>query len=289
MPLNTNSCLHLFYEAESSGCHFYLLQLVAKKTFSAVEADSNHIIFCLEGKIQISDDSYQKVLDTGEVFFFTHLSKWKGETLVNTRLIIHAFNHNTYQFDKQLLYASFLYGQKLSVQKENTSIILPIKSALKQILYTIDAYLNDKKKDDLIWNIKHQETLYVFTQYYTREDLYHFFYPLYIDFAAFKSLVLTHANRIKDCAELAECCGYSLKTFRRVFKQEFGKPVLQWLHENKAARIKRLILLSDVSFKEIIYQFGFTSASHFNKFCKKNLGETPTSMRAKFACNYEKE
>lgn len=153
-------------------------------------------------------------------------------------------------------------------------------------LQTIETYLCDNKEGDLIWNIKHQEILYLFTKYYNKDDLYKFFYPLYSDFVSFKSLVFTHADSAKDCRELAERCGYGLKTFRRTFKLDFGKPALQWLHERKAAQIKHQILSLDISFKEIIYQFNFTSASHFNKFCKKNLGETPTNLREKFAYNY---
>lgn len=189
-------------------------------------------------------------------------------------------------YDKRILYSSFLYGQKFPLRETNLTIILPIKPSLELFLQTIETYLCDNKEGDLIWNIKHQEILYLFTKYYNKDDLYKFFYPLYSDFVSFKSLVFTHADSAKDCRELAERCGYGLKTFRRTFKLDFGKPALQWLHERKAAQIKHQILSLDISFKEIIYQFNFTSASHFNKFCKKNLGETPTNLREKFAYNY---
>lgn len=185
-----------------------------------------------------------------------------------------------------MLYSSYLHGEKFPIREIDSMQTMPITPALKLFFQTIETYLSDKKGSNLIWEMKHKELFYIFTQYYNNEDLYRFFQILFSDFASFKSLVLIHADSAKDCGELAERCGYGIKTFRRIFKQQFGKPTLQWLHEQKAAHIKRLILSPDVLFKDIIYQFDFTSASHFNKFCKKNLGETPTNLRINSASMY---
>ena len=95
----------------------------------------------------------------------------------------------------------------------------------------------------------------------------------------FRNLVLTHYRKANNTEELAELCGYGIHTFRRVFKKEFDIPVYQWLIKKRAENIRYRLSQSFVPLTDIIDEFNFSSAQHFNSFCKQYLGDTPGNLR----------
>lgn len=97
----------------------------------------------------------------------------------------------------------------------------------------------------------------------------------------FKNLVLSHYMKANDTQELADLCGYGVVTFRRIFKEEFGTSVYQWLLKKRSKHILYRLSFPYISFQEIIEEFNFTSPQQFNRFCKTNLGDSPTNLRKK--------
>ena len=95
----------------------------------------------------------------------------------------------------------------------------------------------------------------------------------------FRSLVITHYRKANNTVELAELCGYGVHTFRRIFKNEFGTSVYQWLIQKRAEHIKYSLSMSYIPLSDIIDEFNFSSAQHFNSFCKQYLGDTPGNLR----------
>ena len=119
----------------------------------------------------------------------------------------------------------------------------------------------------------------MFTRYYETEELQSFFHPMTDEQVPFRNLVMTHYRRANNTEELAELCGYGVHTFRRIFKNEFGTPVYRWLIQKRAELIKYLMSMSYIPLSDIIYEFIFSSAQHFNSFCKQYLGDTPGNLR----------
>lgn len=46
-------------------------------------------------------------------------------------------------------------------------------------------------------------------------------------------------------------------------------------------KILSRLSFDSVSIKEIVHEFGFSSAASFNKYCKSNFGCNPTELRKK--------
>lgn len=143
----------------------------------------------------------------------------------------------------------------------------------------IVSYLTDETHDTDLWKLKHKELIWVFTRYYDVEELRSFFHPMTDEQVPFRNLVLTHYRKANNTEELAELCGYGVHTFRRIFKNEFATPVYRWLIQKRAEHIKYRLSMSYIPLSDIIDEFNFSSAQHFNSFCKQYLGDTPGNLR----------
>jgi AraC-like DNA-binding protein len=63
-------------------------------------------------------------------------------------------------------------------------------------------------------------------------------------------------------------------------KNSLGKTALKLIHEELVLEIRRLLLLNQLSLKEIAYELNFDSPANFSGFIKANTGLTPTELQA---------
>lgn len=145
----------------------------------------------------------------------------------------------------------------------------------KSCLFPVAAIITEPA----LWGLKHKELIWLFTKYYTPEELRLFFHPMTDEDVPFKSLVLAHYRKAEYTDVPAEMCGYGLHTFRRIFKKEFGISPYKWLTMKRAEHIRHRLSLPYIPFADIIEEFHFSSAGHFSNFCKQFLGDTPTNLR----------
>ena len=152
-------------------------------------------------------------------------------------------------------------------------------ATLQTLVESILSYLAQGANDCTLWQMKHKELVWLFTRHYPAGELHSFFHPMTDEQVPFKSLVMTHYRKANNTEELAGLCGYGVHTFRRVFKKEFDVPVYRWLIQKRAEHIKYRLSMPYVPFSDIIDEFNFSSAQHFNSFCKQYLGDTPGNLR----------
>ena len=81
------------------------------------------------------------------------------------------------------------------------------------------------------------------------------------------------------CEEVARYCRLSAKQLGRLFMEQEGKSVLDYIHERKIAEAERLVSASDIPFETIAASLGFLSQSYFNKFFYRKTGYTPGVFR----------
>ena len=81
-----------------------------------------------------------------------------------------------------------------------------------------------------------------------------------------------------DFHQLAQHLGISYTTFRRVFKQETGRPPGEYFIEMKINRAKEL-LLTDRSIQEVADLLGFESVYYFSRLFKARTGSSPSALR----------
>lgn len=101
-----------------------------------------------------------------------------------------------------------------------------------------------------------------------------------------KLLLKDFQARINECFhELHEVGDYasllhiSAGHLSEVVKMQSGKPAIKHIHERLILEARRLLFHTNNSLKEIAFDLGFSEASYFNRFFKRETGVTPADYR----------
>jgi len=262
-------------------CSFISIDYKTKEIFSIYHTTMNYLIYCEKGCVRIFSNLFkEEIINEGEIVFLPRISEYRGEAIKNTRFIIHLFNHTVCRPEDCIL--SYLYTHRKR-HESNLQYQCHLKGfqGIQTFMESITNYLNDGTGDEFLWNLKHKELIRMLCRYYAPVTLQSFFHPLTDEDVPFKSLVLSHYLRAKTAKDLADLCGYSMETFRRLFNKEFQMPVYQWLQMKKAEQLRFKLSLPHLSLKEIADDIGI-SPQQLNRFCKEHLGDTPGNLREQF-------
>lgn len=97
----------------------------------------------------------------------------------------------------------------------------------------------------------------------------------------FNELVLKHYKNIDSMDELAKLCGFACtKTFSRHFIKSFNTTPKQWILEMREQEMVKLLQETNYTYVQISILMKFKNLTHFNNFCKKRTGLTPSEIRA---------
>jgi AraC family transcriptional activator of pobA len=78
------------------------------------------------------------------------------------------------------------------------------------------------------------------------------------------------------------------KKLNNITKKHCDETAINAIHNRILQEIKRLLLFSDLSHKQISLELGFSSPSALNKFVKTKLKETPTELQEELAQIYNR-
>lgn len=92
----------------------------------------------------------------------------------------------------------------------------------------------------------------------------------YIEEKCFKKITL---------GDLAEKCFYNPSYLSRVFKECYGKSIMDYIHEKRVQEAVRLLMETDLSIEDVCYKVGYKEKKQFYKIFKKYTGGTPNNMR----------
>ena len=90
-------------------------------------------------------------------------------------------------------------------------------------------------------------------------------------------------ERFRDLHEVSEYAtqlNISAGHLSELVKAQSGKPAIKHIHDRLVMEARRLLFHTDNSLKEISFDLGFTDASYFNRFFKRETGITPAEYRA---------
>lgn len=82
--------------------------------------------------------------------------------------------------------------------------------------------------------------------------------------------------------ELSDRFYLSKEYISKMFKEEFGANLFEYLAQLKIERAKLLLAGSEVKLRQIVDELGFNDESHFSKTFKKHTGCSPRSYRDQF-------
>jgi YesN/AraC family two-component response regulator len=67
----------------------------------------------------------------------------------------------------------------------------------------------------------------------------------------------------------------------RLFKKQMGCTPAKYINQKKIEKAQLIILMENISLKNVAYKLGFENISYFIRLFKKITGETPSTYRKK--------
>lgn len=99
------------------------------------------------------------------------------------------------------------------------------------------------------------------------------------EFVLFQSLIENNASQSIKVEYYADSMGVSTKTLNTVTRSVIDKSAKAFIDEISVKQIKRLLLNTKLSVKEIAYKSGFEETTNFYKYFKRHTQVTPETFR----------
>jgi AraC-like DNA-binding protein len=95
----------------------------------------------------------------------------------------------------------------------------------------------------------------------------------------FQAKVNESFQELREVGDYAAMLHISAGHLSEVVKMQSGKPAIKHIHERLTLEARRLLFHTNHSLKEIGFTLGFSDPSYFNRFFKRETGQTPTDYR----------
>lgn len=237
---------------------------------------TNFLIFILAGEVEIVPKGAKaRRAKAKEFFFISALSTYEIQVRESGRYIYMSFLYSDIKLCEKYMLESYLKATK-SICKDIE--ILPVRHPLNLFLELMEVYLKAGVNCKHLHAIKEKEVFIILRTSYNKQEIVNLFHEIIGMNVSFKAAVLLHADYVNSRGELAQAMGMSITDLARKFKMEFGESVYSWLMKQKNKRIISQLSQPKTTIKEIVYEFGFSSAASFNKYCKKNFGNSPREL-----------
>lgn len=245
---------------------------------------ANFLIFILEGEVEvISAEGGKRRVMGGEFCFIPALSAYEIQVRIPGRYIYMSFLYNNIKLCEKYMLERYL-DEVEEVAGEFR--VLPVRHPLNLFLELMDIYLKAGVNCRHLHSIKEKELFIILRTSYTKQEIVSLFHEIIGAGMDFKSAVLLHAEHVTGRNELAQAMGMSVTDLARKFRERFGEPVYSWLLKQKKERILCRLTQPGSSIKEIVCEFDFSSAASFNRYCKKNFGDSPRELVKKYRIKY---
>lgn len=240
----------------------------------SLKCETNFMLFILKGQMLITSKEYPGVtLEEGQFILQSIASKLELMALTDVDCIYFRFNnpelfcHERYEY---------IINQ---VPIPTTYTPLKIGPEMYSYLNGIQLYVANKRVCSELLLLKRKEIGFILGRYYSNQDLASLLHPLAEYQDSFQYFVLQNHFKAKTVEELAEMGGYTVTTFRRIFRALFKEPAYEWMLKKRKEAILNALYNSQETISSICFKYGFESLSHFSNFCKKFFDASPRNLR----------
>ncbi|NDV85015.1 helix-turn-helix transcriptional regulator, partial [Bacteroides sp. 51] len=165
--------------------------------------------------------------------------------------------------------------------------VLEIHTRIWNFLDEISERLADGIKCNIYFDLKIREFFFLLKAYYTTQEVAGFFYLILSDDTAFSEYVRLHRHKFRNVEEMANSMHMTPRQFGTRFKKAFNQTPYKWMKEARAKLIRKQLINTHKPVKLIALENGFSDMAHFTKFCKKELGKTPTQLKEDISLSEE--
>lgn len=257
--------------------HIFKLRSFPRGVFIPREKCSQNIVyFILKGEVWVNSNEHpDTIIREGEFLLQPVGSEVEFRVHTPTECMIYLFDRVQNVCEKR-----YQGTMTYITRSETFPSVLKVCPPMQAFLQGMQKYL----KDDLLCSgflqAKRPELFYLLNCYYSIHEIADFYAPVYNYTRSFQFFVINNYHKVKDVEDFAQLGGYSIPTFRRIFKDTFDEPVYKWLMRHKCQDIQQDLLSSDLSIKDISHKYGFESLTNFSHFCRTNFGKSPRALRS---------
>lgn len=276
----------LLYKEEHLACYNYQkedkapiegLKINAANLWENI-AEESKIIFVIEGRINISyGEVTDRIVDSKQMFILRQGYQYKAYVEEDTFIMI-------FRISSQINFCDRFSIQQLYKKESKTEEVfnlLEVNDRLRGFLHWTYVNISDGIKCTHFFDIKKQELFFLLRAYYSKEDLALLFSSLLNNDQIFSNFIYDNHYKVKNIQQLVALSNYSVSAFNKRFKKSFGISPYKWMKDQRAKRIFHEINNYTKNFKVISEEYGFSSLSQFNDFCKVHFGLTPGEIRKK--------
>ncbi|MFT3995574.1 MAG: AraC family transcriptional regulator [Dysgonomonas sp.] len=240
-------------------------------------SQKNKIVLLTSGSLNFSFGEYSdRNISKGQILAFPANYNFSSEALEDSVVI-------TMRTTAQMsLCDGYVMDNLLAEKKDDFEFdltLLEMKDIVCLYAQSLESYLDDDFRCYYLFEMKIKEFFYLLRGYYTKDELLSFFYLTLTNDNSFSDFIQVNYHKAKTVQELADLANYSLSGFQKRFKRVFGVSAYHWMQEKRSKNILHEINNRSKSLKEISNDYGFSSPSHFNDFCKEYFGTTPGKIR----------
>lgn len=238
----------------------------------------NEFIFVLEGSVILTlRDNPGGKLRKGEFAFMPAGDQMQYRAVKKSKLLIMRL------FDSIQFCYGFsieqLHNRMNEMGKPEKLVPLTINTRLKHFAQGIVNAWEDGLRCKIYFRAEISRLLALLLAYYSKEELYNFFYPILSPDTAFSEYVRKNWLTHRTVNELARTMNITTQQFSRRFNHVFGEKPREWMQKEKARLIYEEICIGNKPLKEIADKYGFTDQANFNRFCKTFYETTPGEIR----------
>lgn len=240
--------------------------------------DKSMLVFVLSGAILLSDEGHSGLEVTKAGFILLPFGKEGRMTMLEdgTELLIYQFAPDELYCVRSFL--SRLEGQDEEMDDEFTGALYVNDDIFSQ-LSVLPRLISSKKYCPHYYDLRVEEIFVYMDLFMPKKMLVHLFQPLLSCDFQFKAAVFRNYMKYDKVSELAGKIGMSTVTFNRHFLRNFGVSASNWIKERRRQKILMDIKLSELSFTELAFKYGFSSSAYFTTYCRKNWQKTPSELR----------
>jgi AraC family transcriptional regulator len=110
-----------------------------------------------------------------------------------------------------------------------------------------------------------------------------------VDVAMLQALISHTGGRVPTTTELAEKFKLGRRDLLRLCKETTGMPPSRYIEETKLEKAKTLLATSTLTMKQIAYEAGYSTASHFSTRFGQFTGLTPSAFRSRARRQHDHE
>jgi AraC-type DNA-binding domain-containing proteins len=244
-------------------------------------AKDNEVIFLMEGRIRYVFDTYPECeVGEGNILFLPMGYRFICNPLSDIRIVIFRL------YDPIRLCERYSIEKLFNSENDNNSCTrilktLEIKPQIWHFITGLTSCIEDGVKCRHYFEMKIKEFFLMLRMYYPKSELRDFFGMILSSDVSFSEYVRSNRNKYSTVKALAESMHLTKKQFNKRFKNVFDRTPHGWMKEGRTQAILGEVTETEKPFKQIAFENGFKSFEEFTRFCKKEIGSTPTQLRDK--------